>query len=101
MLKIRKGDEVIITIGKDRGRHGTVEKVLGEKVLVPGVNVFKKHVKPQGQNRAGGIIDIVKPVRLANIALVCPNCSKQTRVGFVISDKGDKQRICRKCKKTI
>lgn len=101
MLKIRKGDEIVVTKGKDRGKHGSIEQVVGLKVFVPGVNVFKKHVKPQGQNKPGGIIDIVKPLAIANIALLCPHCGKQTRVGFVVSDKGDKKRICRKCQKAM
>lgn len=101
MQKIVKGDNVAILLGKDRGKAGVVDKVLPKenKVFVQGVNLYKRHVKKQGQIE-GGIIDIAKPVNLSNVVLVCPNCKKQTRVGFEIKN-GEKKRICKKCKKTI
>lgn len=101
MQKIIKGDTVQILLGKDRGKSGKVERVLpkDEKVVVEGVNTFKRHVKRMGQME-GGIMDIQKPVNISNVALLCPNCKKVTRVGFEI--KGDeKLRICRKCGKEI
>lgn len=101
MQKIVKGDNVKILLGKDSGKTGTVGRVLAKegKVFVEGVNITKRHVRRQGQIE-GGIIDLIKPVNISNVSLICPNCKKPTRVGFAISDKG-KKRICRKCKKQI
>jgi len=101
-MKIKKGDEVIITIGKDSGKRGKVEKILPKKnkVVVGGLNIYKKHLKARGQNKQGGIIDIVKPVAVSNISLICPKCNKPTRVGYRI-EGNDKIRICRKCDQAI
>lgn len=100
-MKIRKGDKVKILLGKDRGKEGKVEFVLGKrkKIFVGGVNLYKRHVKKQG-NSEGGIIDIPKPLNISNVALICPNCNKVTRIGFKL-EKSLKVRICKKCGKEI
>lgn len=102
-MKIKKGDTVLVTAGKDKGKKGKVEKVIEkkEKVVIAGVNVFRRHRKSQGQGRKGEIIDIVRPLNTSNIALICPKCGKQTRAGFDINKKGVKIRICKKCRKEI
>lgn len=101
MNKIKKGDNVKVLAGKDSGRTGTVDRVLvkTDKVIVSGINISKRSVKKMNDQQ-GGIIDLVKPVNISNVALVCPNCKKITRVGFKIEGK-EKIRICRKCKKEI
>lgn len=101
MNKIKKGDKVVVLIGKDRGKQGNVEQFFPKKgkVIVPGVNMFKRAVKGRS-GIEGGIIDVQKPVDISNVALVCPNCQKPTRVGFEIT-KDDKKRICKKCHKAI
>lgn len=101
MNKIKKGDNVKILLGKDSGRTGIVDKVLvkSSKVIVAGINIYKRSVKKMGDTQ-GGIIDLVKPVDISNVALVCPNCKKQTRVGFKVEGK-EKIRVCRKCGKEI
>lgn len=101
MQKIKKGDKVQVLLGKDRGKSGNVERVLNKKnkVAILGVNVYKRHVKKQGTIE-GRVIDIVKPIDISNVALVCSNCGKPTRVGFKV-DGDSKVRICRKCKKEI
>ncbi len=101
MNKIKKGDSVQILLGKDRGKSGKVERVLTKesKVFVSGSNIVKRHVKKQGQIE-GGIIDIIKPMNISNVALICPSCKKVTRVGFSMV-AGQKKRICRKCGKEI
>ena len=83
MLKFKKGDKIIVTQGKDKGRKGEVEAVLPKKsaVLVPDLNIYKKHVKGY-QGQKGGIYDVPRPLSFSKIALVCPNCKKKTRVGF-------------------
>lgn len=101
MKKIKVGDKVKVTAGKDKGRKGVVEKVLLKKgkVLIPGINMYKKHVKGfQGQK--GGIYDIPRPLPFANVALLCPKCKKPTRVGFRLAGN-EKVRVCKKCNKEI
>jgi large subunit ribosomal protein L24 len=101
MLKLKKGDKIKVLMGKDKGREAEVEKLLikSGKVLVPGVNMYKKHVKGvQGQK--GGIYDVPRPLLFSKVALVCPKCKKATRVGFK-DVAGEKMRICRKCGREI
>lgn len=101
MNKLKKGDTVQLLLGKDRGKTGSIEKLLTKngKVVVSGVNTVKRHVK-RYQGMEGGIIDISKPLDISNVALVCPSCKKVTRVGFEM--KNDKKlRVCRKCKEQI
>lgn len=91
----------MVLLGKDRGKSGAVERVLDKekKVVIAGINIYKRHVKKQRQIE-GGIIDIIKPLDISNVALICPNCRKPTRVGFQV--EGDnKVRVCRKCRKEI
>lgn len=101
MLKLKKGDNVKIVAGKDKGRDGKIEKVLVEemKVIIPGVNVYKKHVKGVSGVK-GGIYDLPRPLPFAKVALICPKCKKITRVGFKFAGD-EKVRICRKCGKEI
>lgn len=98
-MKFKKGDEVIVTAGKDKGKKGNIEKIFPtqNRVVIPGINIYKKHIKAKGQNAPGGIVDIVKPLPISNIALICQNCGKPTRVGYTVN--GEKKRICRKCGK--
>jgi large subunit ribosomal protein L24 len=102
-MKLKVGDKVKVTAGKDRNREGKIKKSLPHlnKVLIEGVNKYKKHLKAQGEGKPGGIIDIEKPLSIANVALICPSCKQQTRVGFKINAQGKKERICRKCKASI
>jgi len=101
-MKFKKGDEIIVTIGKDKGRKGKIEKVLPKdlKVVIPGINIVKKHKKRRDEKHPGGIIEIAKPIALGKIALVCPKCGKQTRIGYLIAGK-DKVRVCKKCEAKI
>lgn len=106
-MKFKIGDTVKITIGKDKGREGKIEKIIPKKntVVVPEVNMYKKHIKGS-QGQKGGMYDIPRPLNIAKIALICPNCKKQTRIGMTIKItasgvKNEKLRICKKCKKQI
>lgn len=101
MLKLKVGDTVKIIAGKDKGREGKVEKVFPKeaKILVPDVNLYKKHVKGFGEVK-GGVYDLPRPLGLGKIALICPKCKKVTRVGFKFAGK-EKVRVCRKCGKEI
>jgi large subunit ribosomal protein L24 len=101
-MKLKKGDKIKILIGKDKGKTGEVERIFPARnlVLVPGVNEFKRHLKSRTQNQKSEIITITKPLPVSNVAVVCPNCKKVTRVGFkTVKDK--KLRVCAKCKKEI
>ncbi len=101
MIKLKKGDTVKITAGKDKGREGKIEATLPKRnsVVIPEVNMYKKHVKGQ-QGQKGGMYDLPRPLNVAKVALICPHCKKQTRVGIKI-EKSEKFRYCKKCKKAI
>jgi large subunit ribosomal protein L24 len=100
-MKLKKGDNVIITAGKDKGKKGKIEKIfIDGRVIIPNTNIFKKHTKAKGQKQPGGIIESARPLSPAKIALVCPKCNKPTRVGFQVTGN-DKHRICLKCKQVI
>jgi len=101
-MKLKKGDEITVIKGKDLGKKGKIEKVFPKvkKVLVSGVNLYKRHLKPRGQGKPGGIIDITKPLPVASVILVCPRCGQRARIGYKLTDQG-KRRICRKCKEEI
>lgn len=101
-MKIHKGDTVSIQIGKDKGKSGKVLRVLTkeDKVLVEGMNQFKRHMKAKVQGQKSEIITIAKPMASSKVALICPQCKKQTRVGYKM-ENNEKVRICRKCQKEI
>jgi large subunit ribosomal protein L24 len=101
-LFVKKGDTVIVRSGKDRGARGKVLLTLPKtnRVLVEGVNRVKKHTKVTTTQRGaqtGGIVTQEAPVSASNVQLVCPHCSKATRVGHRKDDEGRSVRVCRKC----
>jgi len=97
-MKIKKGDRVVVLKGKDRGKQGTVMRVLPTegKVIVDGVNVAKKHQKPTKSTMQGGIIDKDMPIDASNVAIVSPKDGKATRVGYKVDSDGTKVRICKR-----
>ena len=97
MNKIRKGDEVIVTTGRDKGRRGTVLRVFGDgRLLIEGINVSKKHQKANpNQGVQGGIIDKEMPIAFSNVLLFNPKTKKGDRVGIKVSDKGKDGRTKR------
>lgn len=101
-MRFRKGDEIIVTRGKDLGKKGKIEKVFPKtgKVLISGINLYKRHLKPRGQGKPGGIVDITKPMPVSNVALICPRCGQRARVGYKLLEK-TKRRICRKCREEL
>jgi len=97
-MKIRKNDKVKILVGKDRGKQGKVLMVLKDsnKLVVEGINIVKKHIKPGKVSKEGGIIKIEKPISVSNAMVICEKCGKAVRLGFsIIGDK--KYRVCKKC----
>jgi len=95
MEKIRKGDDVLVTAGRDKGRRGTVLACLdGDLLLVGGVNRVKKHSRPNPmKGQAGGIVEKEMPIHLSNVALFNPSTQKGDRVGFKVLEDGSKVRV--------
>lgn len=102
-MKLRKGDRVRVIAGKDLGREGVIMRVLPDKnrVIVEGVNVAKKHQRPQRATMQAGIIDKDMPLNASNVALVCGACSGPTRIGYRFDANGKKVRVCAKCRGDI
>ena len=98
MLKVKKGDTVKVLSGNDKGKTGEVLEVIPktEKILVKGINIKKKHVKPRRAGEEGGIISAEFPIHASKVNVVCPKCGKATRIGFEM-DKDTKVRVCKKC----
>ena len=96
--KIKKGDEVIVLSGKDKGKKGKVEAVFSkeDKVVVSGVNQYKRHMKRRSQKQPSEIITLTKPLPISNVSVICHKCHLPTRVGFK-REKNDRARICKKC----
>jgi large subunit ribosomal protein L24 len=102
MKKIRKGDDVIVIAGKDKGKRGTVLKMLEEKVLVENVNMVKKHQKPNPQRGiAGGIVDQAMPLHVSNVALYNPQKGGADRVGIKVLEDGRKVRVFKSNGETV
>ena len=102
MLKVKKGDTVQVLSGNDKGKKGEVLEVIPKtnKVIVKGVNIRKKHVKPRRQGEEGGIIPSEFAIHISKVSVVCPKCGKATRVGFSV-EKDEKVRVCKKCGEKI
>ncbi len=97
MRKIKKGDEIIVTTGKDKGKRGTVLRVIdAEHVVVEGVNVAKKHMRPNPmKGQTGGIVDREMPLHVSNVAIFNPSSKKGDRVGIKMLDDGRRVRVFR------
>lgn len=104
-MNIKTGDTVVILTGnkQNRGKQGKVLEVSPEegKVIVEGLNMVKKHVKPRKAGDPSGIIDAESAIYACKVQVVCPKCKKPTRIGHKIYDDGKKDRICKKCGETI
>jgi large subunit ribosomal protein L24 len=101
-MKIKKGDQVLIIKGKDRGRVGKVIKALPKenRVVIEGLNLVKKHIKPRREGEKGKIIEIPRSISVANVKLICSHCGKATKVGYKFEGQ-EKYRYCKKCQKSI
>ena len=98
-MRIKKGDTVKVLSGNDKGKTGEVLEVIHktEKIIVKGVNVRKKHVKPRKQGEEGGIISVEVAIHSSKVSVVCPKCGKATRIGFKEGKDNKKVRVCKKC----
>lgn len=103
MRKIKCNDEVIVIAGKDKGKRGTVSRLVGDaKVVVAGVNIVKRHTKPNpNAGQAGGIIEKEAAIAISNVAIFNPESSKADRVGFKIEEDGKKSRVFKSTNKAI
>jgi large subunit ribosomal protein L24 len=102
-LDIRKGDNVEVISGKNKGKRGVVERILPEqqRIAVSGVNILKRHTKSGVQgNIQGGIVDFDGPVAYSNIMLVCNRCDKRTRIAHTVNELGRRVIVCKKCGET-
>lgn len=101
-MKLKTGDKVVVIAGKDKGKEGNITKVLKNenKVVVEGVNVAKKHIKPNGQT-AGSIVDIELPIHASNVAILDPKTKKPSRIGHTTDKNGKKVRITKKSNSTL
>jgi large subunit ribosomal protein L24 len=101
---IRKNDDVIVTTGRDAGKRGRVLKVLPAKnrLVVEGVNIVKRHTRPNPQrNVKGGIVEREASLHASNVQMVCPECGERTRIGRQVLADGRKVRVCRKCEGVV
>ena len=101
-MKLKKGDQVKIIAGKDRGKTGNILRVLvaENRVAVEGSNLYKKRVRPKTQNQKGETVLVARPFSASNVMLLCPNCKQPTRLGA--RQEGERKvRYCRKCQVTI
>ena len=102
-LNVKKGDTVVVISGKDKGSKGEILHAApaDNRVMVKGVNMITKHVKPKRQGEAGGRIEQEGTIDASNVMLVCPKCKKGVRVGMNVLENGTKVRVCKKCGATI
>ena len=115
-MKVKKGDTVLIISGKDKGRTAKILKSLVKErqILVEGINLKKKHVKPKKEGEKGQVVSKPVPMDVSNVKFLCPKCGKATRLGYkivpiesrirdgkAIGKKGRKSRICKKCQSEI
>ena len=97
-MRIKKGDNVSVLSGNDKGKTGEVLEVMPktDKIVVKGINIRKKHVKPRKAGEEGGIISVECAIPSSKVNVVCPKCGKVTKVGYTV-EKDQKVRVCKKC----
>ena len=98
MRKIRRGDEVLVISGRNKGQRGTVRvnHIGVDRVTIEGVNIVIKHIK-RGRARQAGRVEVEAPLHVSNVKLVCPSCKQPTRVGVRANEAGKNERYCKKC----
>lgn len=102
-IKLKKGDTVMVLAGREKGKTGTITAThpTENKVTVEGINIVKKHVKPNKQNPQGGIIDITKPIWVSKVAIVDPSTKKPSKIGMSVDKDGKRTRVFKKSGKEI
>ena len=102
-VHVKTNDTVVILSGKDKGKKGKVLEVSPTegKIIVEGLNMATKHVKPRRMGESGGIVKAEAPLYASKVQLVCPKCDKPTRLAHKILENGTKERVCKKCSETF
>ena len=100
-MKLKTGDKVVVIAGANKGKEGKITKVLDDKVVVEGVNVAKKHLKPKNNNGTGEIVEVERPIHRSNVMLVDPKTKKPTKVKIDFDKNGKKIRISKKYNEKI
>jgi large subunit ribosomal protein L24 len=100
--KLKKGDMVKVSVGKEKGKSGKIMKIISEKnkVVIEKLNFMKKHQRPDAKGK-GGIVEKEGPLQMSNVMFLCSKCDKGVRVGYKILDDGKKVRICKKCREIL
>jgi large subunit ribosomal protein L24 len=109
MMHVKSGDEVLVITGKDKGKRGKILRAIPKegRVVVEGLNVVKRHTKPRGMGKPGGIIEMEAPLAISNVMLICPTCGRASRTGKRFLEEQDhkgrprKVRFCKACDATI
>jgi len=101
-MKVKKGDNVLITSGKDAGKTGKISRALPKegKIIIEGLNLRKKHVKPKREGEKGQTVEIPAALNVSNVKIICPKCGKAARIGYK-SEKDRKFRFCKKCNQEV
>jgi len=102
-MKIRRNDTVVVIAGKDKGKRGKVRQSLPDenRVVVEGVNMVKRHMKPRGTAKQAGIIEREAPIHVSDVMILCGKCSRPARTSTRIVEDGNKVRVCRRCGEMI
>jgi large subunit ribosomal protein L24 len=102
-MKIRKEDTVLVMVGKDKGKKGKVRQIIpkNNKLVIEGVNIIKRHMKPRSQTAQAGIIEREAPVQASNVMLICPKCGKPVRTKSKVIEDGKRVRACGNCDEVI
>ena len=100
-MKLKTGDKVVVVSGSNKGKEGKITKILDNKVIVEGVNIVKKHLKPKNNNSTGEIIEMEAPIHVSNVMLSDPKTKKPTKVKIEKDSKGKKIRISKKSNEKI
>jgi len=102
-MKIRRDDQVLVITGDDKGKKGKVRRYYPreDRLVVEGVNMVKRHMKPRGNIRQAGIIEREAPINVSDVMLICSKCNKPTRVGFLVLENNNRVRVCKKCNEVI
>jgi len=101
-MEIKSGDTILIIAGKDKNKSGKVTEVYpkNNKVIVEGLNIVKKHVRPKKEGEKGQRVEVPRPIDVSNVQIICPKCKKPARIGHRLMEK-NKVRICKKCLQEI
>lgn len=102
-MRIKKDDTVEVIYGKDKGKRGKVLSVDRDenRVIVEGINIVSRHMRPTQDMPQGGIIENEAPIHISNVMLVCPRCDERSRIGVDVLDSGKKVRVCKSCDEVI